>query len=342
LVSLATRSAQPLSATEECALKPKDAFSECDKCPEMVVVPAGAFRMGSPADEKGRGGDEGPLHEVTFKSPFAVGKLEVTVDEFAAFVAETNYVAGTCAALPAEGCASSGAFRVTLPASCDVFNGSKYDERADRSWRNPGFPQTGSHPVVCLNWYDAKAYVAWLSKKTNHEYRLLSEAEWEYAARARQPGTATSYPRYSFGDDEAAMCRNGNAADQAAKRAIFGPNRGTVFPCDDGHAHTAPAGSYPPNAFGLHDMHGNAWEWVEDCYEDSYELASPLGLPRQTASQDVARAGTGPLICGRRVLRGGSWVDAPVAVRAAYRHWSAPGDKTDGYGFRVARSLNWP
>jgi formylglycine-generating enzyme len=178
---------------------------------------------------------------------------------------------------------------------------------------------------------EAQAYVAWLRRRTGKPYRFPTEAEWEYAARA---GTRTAY---SFGNDENALCTYARFADLGSQ---FGWRDGCRS--DTVTYGPLPVGSLKPNPWGLFDMHGNAWEWVEDCYEDSYELASPLGLPRQTASQDVARAGTGPLICGRRVLRGGSWVDAPVAVRAAYRHWSAPGDKTDGYGFRVARSLNWP
>jgi formylglycine-generating enzyme required for sulfatase activity len=303
-VALTTRPAQPLSAAEECSLRPKDAFRECDTCPEMVVVPTGAFSMGSQEDEKGRSQDEGPVHTVTFERPFAVGRFEVTVDQFAAFVAETGYDPGH---------------------SCDVFDGGRYRERTDRSWRDPGFAQTGSHPVVCISWNDAQAYVAWLAKKTQRDYRLLSEAEWEYAARATT--SAQAQPVYSFGNDAASMCLHGNGADATAKRTLFGPDRGTVFPCDDGYAYTAPVGQFLANAFGLHDMHGNAWEWVESCYDERYALG-PSAATRFTEGA-----------CNRRVLRGGSWVDAPSVLRAAYRHWSNPGDRTDGYGFRVARSL---
>jgi hypothetical protein len=164
-VSLASRPAQPLSAQEECGLKPKDLFRECENCPEMVVLPAGSFTMGSPEGEKGRRADEGPPHQVTFRQAFAAGRLEVTVEQFATFVTETGYNPGP---------------------TCHVFREGKYEERTDRSWRNPGFNQNGRYPAVCLSWNDAKAYVAWLSKKTNRNYRLLSEAEWEYAARARR------------------------------------------------------------------------------------------------------------------------------------------------------------
>ena len=147
-VSSPSRCAAPLTATQERGLKPKDTFRECDNCPEMVVVPAGSFTMGSPEREGGRFPNEGPQHVVTIGRPFAVGKLHVTVDQFAGFVRETQYQARKC-------------------------------------WRNPGFAQDGSHPAVCLSWDDAKAYADWLAKKTGKPYRLLSEAEFEYAARGR-------------------------------------------------------------------------------------------------------------------------------------------------------------
>jgi formylglycine-generating enzyme required for sulfatase activity len=193
---------------------------------------------------------------------------------------------------------------------------------------NPGLD--GSHPVACVSWNDAKAYAAWLSKKTGRDYRLLSEAEWEYAARGRVPTAAGPAPRYSFGDDETAMCRNGNVADRTARRDVFTSGRGTVFPCDDGYAYTAPTGSFLPNGFGLYDMLGNVWEWMEDCYRDSYAGAPSDGAAWLSGD------------CGHRVLRGGAWFDSPALLRAAYRSWSGTGDRTNGYGFRVARTLSMP
>jgi formylglycine-generating enzyme required for sulfatase activity len=170
LVSVSSRSAQPLSAAEECALKPKDVFRECDKCPEMVVVPSGSFTMGSPDTERNRSAVEGPQHGVVIAKPFAVSKFHITVDQFAAFVTETGYDAGSeCFTYESE--TDNGGWR------------------SDRSWRNRGFLQEGSHPAVCLSWGDSKAYVAWLSRKTGKAYRLLTEAEWEYSARA---GTRTA------------------------------------------------------------------------------------------------------------------------------------------------------
>ena len=276
----------PLPPERERALQPKDTFTECENCPQMVVMPAGSFTMGSPASETGRGDDEGPQHVVAIKRPFAVGKFEVTVGQFSAFVTETGYDAGS---------------------KCWVsdFAAGKAAEKDGLSWRNPGFAQTGAHPAVCLNWNDARAYVAWVSKKTGEDYRLLSEAEYEYAIRAKTtPGVA---PRYFFGDDEASMCRYGNGLDQTAKTAIPGADKYAIFPCSDGYAYTAPAGSFSPNGFGLYDMHGNAWSWTEDCYHDSYS-----GAPRDGS---VWTSGD----CSRRVVRGGSWRDTPDNLRSANR-----------------------
>jgi formylglycine-generating enzyme required for sulfatase activity len=234
LASLSSRAARPLSATEECALKPKDVFKECDKCPEMVVVPAGSFTMGS------TGRDEGPEHIVTIGRPFAVGQLHVTVDQYAAFVAETRHNAGS---------------------TCETY-AENPREKFGHSWRNPGFAQQGSHPVVCVSWNDAKAYVAWLAKKMQRSYRLLTEAEFEYAARARtSPGR---YPSFWFGDDEKDLCRYGNGGDQTTE-GVRGKSVFRRVPCNDGYAYTAPAGSFEANGFGLSDMLGNAWEHTEDC-----------------------------------------------------------------------------
>src|SRR5262245_8346771 len=166
VVSLPTsRGAQPLSAVEECSLRPKDSFKECVACPEMIVVPAGSFTMGSPEREQGRNSDEGPRTVITIVKPFAVGKFEVTRAEFERFVSSTGYSVGVW---------------------CRVWSDKlvAWDNRSDRSFRNPGFRQDSNHPVVCVSWDDAKAYVQWLQRTTGKQYRLLSEAEWEYVARA--------------------------------------------------------------------------------------------------------------------------------------------------------------
>jgi formylglycine-generating enzyme required for sulfatase activity len=241
---------------------------------------------------------------VTIRKPFAVGRLHVTVDQFAAFVRETGYDASS---------------------KCLTFERGKVEERAGRSWRNPGFTQEESHPVVCVTWSDAKAYVDWVAKKTGKPYRLLSETEFEYAARGRtSPGM---YPRFWFGNDEKELCQNGNGADQKARDSIVERASGWTFaPCNDGYTYTSPAGHYQPNAFGLYDMAGNAWQWTEDCYHDSYNGA-PAGGSAWTASP----------CSDAHVIRGGSWINNPRYLRAALR-LTLTGEGS-GVGFRVARTL---
>jgi formylglycine-generating enzyme required for sulfatase activity len=301
---------QALAPEGERTLKPADSFRECDGCPEMVVVPAGSFTMGSPDSEKGRNSWEGPQHVVTIARPFAVGKFEVTVDQLAAFVRETGYDAGS---------------------KCWTYEDAKFDSRADRSWRNPGFIQDGSHPAACLSWHDAKAYADWLGRKTGGKgYRLLSEAEWEYAARARsKPGSG---PSFSFGVDETAICTHGNGLDQTAKKAFPGTDTWTFLPCSDGYATTAPMGKFAANGFGLHDMHGNVKEWTLDCYQE--------GLGYRGAPTDGAAWTSGS--CRSRVLRGGSWLSYARLLRVAFRFTAAPGERVNDVGIRVARTLHAP
>ncbi len=300
-VGLPPEGARPLSTEAERALAPKAIFKECDTCPEMVVVPAGNFMMGSRASETGRSDNEGPQHPVKIANAFAVGKFHVTVDQFAAFVAETGY--------DAEG-------------KCFVFEAGKMEEKQGRSWRSPGFAQTGAHPAVCLSWNDAKAYVAWLSRKTGKSYRLLTEAEWEYAAR----GGGTT--RYFFGDDEKALCRYANGADQTAKSTVPGAQSWTIVPCSDGYPYTAPVGSFLPNAFALHDMHGNAWQWVEDCWHDNYTGAPANGSARLSDA------------CKVHVVRGGAWWAGPSGLRSATRGHNPADNRHNYVGFRLGRTLN--
>ncbi len=165
-------------------------FKDCADCPEMVVIPAGSFEMGSPASEAGRDSDEGPQHRVTLAKPFALAKAEITRGQFAAFVADSGHQTGD---------------------KCWTFEGGKYEERSGRNWRNPGYSQQDSHPIACLNWGDAKAYANWLARKTGKPYRLPSEAEWEYAVRA---GATTA--RY-WGESPDQACSYANIADQTAK-----------------------------------------------------------------------------------------------------------------------------
>jgi formylglycine-generating enzyme required for sulfatase activity len=302
---------QPLSPERERALKSADSFRECDRCPEMVVVPTGSYTMGSPESEKGRNSWEGPTRVVNFNRPFAVGKFEVTVDQFAAFIRDAAYKAG---------------------ATCWTFEGGSFDGRSGRGWHDPGHPQAGSHAAACLSWRDAKAYTEWLGRKTGSKgYRLLTEAEWEYAARARTtPGPA---PRFSFGDDENAICAHGNALDQTAKGTLPGAaGKWEFVGCSDGHAYTSPVGGFAANRFGLHDMHGNVKEWIEDCFHE--------GQGYRGAPADGSAWAAGD--CRIRVQRGGSWLSYARLLRAAMRFRGGADDRASDIGVRVARTLSVP
>ena len=235
---------------------------------------------------------------MTFAVPFAIGRHEVTVAEFGRFVDETGYSAGS---------------------SCWTYEGGEYKDRAGRGWRNPGFGQSGRHPVACVNWDDAQAYVGWLLRETGEEYRLPSESEWEYAARA---GTATV--RY-WGEGDSGQCRHAtNGTDASAKERYSGF---TVASCRDRHVHTVPVSSFAANGWGLHDMLGNVTEWTEDCWNSSY-----AGAPSDGSAWEYGD-------CNVRVLRGGSWVSEPSDRRAAYRDGNSTGLRIGSNGFRVARTL---
>ena len=281
---------------------PRQVFRDCDVCPEMVVMPPGEYMMGSPAGEKGRGKDEGPRRRVRIGAKLAVGRYEVTRREYAAFVKE----------------AGRGA-----PGNCWVADGTldKWRQDPGRSWRSPGFVQGERHAVVCVSWEDARAYARWLTTKTGKRYRLLSEAEWEYAARA---GTATS--RY-WGDGAVAQCGHANGAD-----AAFGERYGAGEPrrlsCRDRAVHTAEVGSHGANGFLLSDMLGNVWEWVEDCLHKDYAGAPDDGTAWVQGGD-----------CGKRMLRGGSWYTHSGVLRSAARGSDAPESRNFDAGFRVAREL---
>ncbi len=290
-----------LAAVSKPQWEPGKKFRDCPDCPEMVVVPSGSYEMGSPSHEDGRQDDEGPVHRVTIPEPFAVGVYEVTRGEWSRFVSSTGYSPGS---------------------SCWTYEGGEWKERTGRSWRSPGFAQGDGHPVVCVSWGDAQSYVDWLSQETGAEYRLLSESEWEYAARG---GTATS--RF-WGQTEVGQCRHANGADRALKNR-YRDWEWPVSSYDDGHVHTSPAGSFRPNDYGLYDVMGNAWEWVEDCWHDSYS-----GAPSDS------RAWTTGGDCARRVLRGGSWNYEPRFLRSAIRLRNGSGLRNNFAGFRIARTLD--
>lgn len=264
-------------APDASAYPPGTRLRDCRDagCPWLAVVPAGKFMMGSPAGEKGRSDAEGPLHPVVISQAFAVMETEVTRGQFARFAAETKY---------------------------------QRDESC--KWDDPGFSQTDEHPVVCVSWDDATAFAAWLSQRTGEAYRLLSEAEWEYVARA---GTTT---RFAFGDDDASVCANAQLSCKGLGR------RGG----------TAAGKSFKPNAFGLYDLHGNAMEWVQDCWHDDYTDApadgSGWGVECSAGFIDL-------------VSRGGSWDAPPDLARSAGRTGISSNENPikDLIGFRLSRTL---
>lgn len=292
--------------------KAGDAFRDCVDCPQMVVIPAGHFEMGAPNAEPGTSAMEQPVHQVTIES-FAAGRFDVTRGEWKRFVRATRRPTRA-------GCAFTGR------------PGPFVDKKG--SWRSLGFPQTDRHPVVCVTWQDANDYAAWLSKRTGHHYRLLTEAEWEYAARA---GTSTIFPW-------------GNTVDRSL--ANYGPDKGygkgmTSGP--DRWLYTSPVGAFPPNRFGLYDMTGNVLQFVEDCLSGSYAGAPSDGSAANTdkplvMTGDVAEL-SGMPSCEFRMARGGDWGDPPELIRPAFRNFApVPPIKlaefaTGGLGFRLARDL---
>lgn len=286
----------------------------------MVVIPAGAFFIGSNRDEQdlsvaeGRGRQytdrESPQHSVTIARDFAVGAHEVTRDQFEVFVREAKHrVEPGCQTY--EPRAEDGVFKRT--------------SRADRDWRDPGYAQRGDHPVVCLAWDDASAYVTWLARKTGQPYRLLTEAEWEYAARA---GTTTS--RY-WGDDpdKTQSCAFANVADRTPNPWGKPYQNDHMYDCDDGYAVTSPVGSLKPNAFGLYDMIGNVWEWLEDCAHANY-VGAPVDGSAWREGGD----------CMRRALRGGAFHENSAYARTAIRGFNTHFSRYSTDGFRVARDLS--
>jgi sulfatase modifying factor 1 len=273
-------------------------FRDCAECPEMVVIPAGSFVMGSPASEPGRFEDaEGPQHTVAIGRSFAISRTPITRAEYEVFARTTRRShPGGCASMSAEG---------------------RWVGTPGLSWNNPGFDQTAEHPVVCISWHDARAYGEWLTEMTGRTYRLLSEAEYEYIARA---GSTTAF---AWGASGAQMCAFANGFDASAARAH--PDWGTAA-CDDGYVYTAPVRAFPANAFGVFGAVGNVFQWTEDCFVEGGYAGAP--------TDGSARTMDG---CELRVIRGGSWLNSPRGLRAAMRDRDRPGDRYTNVGLRVAR-----
>lgn len=266
----------------------------------MVVLPGGDVFLGpSRGEEVAEGvpddwrGISAERHRVTVRS-FAVGRFLVTRGDFRRYVDATG----------------------ATVSSCVNYYGDRWVDEPQWNWDNTSFTQTDSHPVVCVNWFDARSYLRWLAQLTGRNYRLLTENEWEYAARG---GADT---RRYWGDDSThdQQCQFANAADRSYL-ARFPTDAAANRACDDGFAFTSPVGSFRSNAFGLFDMQGNITQWVEDCFQND--------------SNQEARSPD----CTMRVLRGGAWSDPTWGLRASDRYRDLPDTRCMGIGFRVARDL---
>lgn len=293
-------------------------WQDCDQCPLLVLIPTGQFVMGAElAQSKALGlpdywaTREQPLVSVTIARPFAMGQYEVSRAEFATFTNATGYQ-------PAPGCWH--------------FVGTEWLFDESRSWQDAKIGQDDSHPVTCINWHDAQAYLSWLSESSGHRYRLASEAEWEYASR----GGSSSV--FWFGDSAQDICRWVNLGDESTRQR-FGWHRTQIKyevmgdwkgePCDDGHATTAPVKETAKNPFGLYGMLGNANEWVADCWNDTHQGATTDGRARLHQGD-----------CGLRVMRGQGWTAIAAGTRPAFRLKMSATDRRFTFGFRVVRDLD--
>ncbi len=256
---------------------------DCPQCPELVVIPAGSYLMGSSPGEQGHQPHESPQHKVAIGSPFAIGRYEITFLEWDMCVRE-----GGC----------------QHPAS-------------DEGWGR------GNRPAINVSWQDvAEQFLPWLARKSGKSYRLPSEAEWEYAVRAGVEGSRGA--AFGIASQAGDLCGYANAAEDATQ------GTGTAWKgsdCSDGFANTAPVGSFKPNPWGLHDLAGNVWEWVADCWNESYGSAPSDGSAWTSGD------------CGLRVVRGGSWSTNAEKARAADRGWNRPDGRSASIGFRIARNL---
>jgi len=274
-------------------------FRDCPTCPVMVVIPAGRVSMGFEGGESGR--YEGPVREVSIARAFSIGKFEITQGQYALFASATGRRSGP---------------------GCNVWVEARQTVERDPSldWRNPGYgrPPRDDEPVACVSWEDAEAYTRWLSSLTGHRYRLPTEAEWEYAARAGVEG------RHPWGVDAARACLFANVFDMSAA------NPGIPWSpaaCSDTFAGVAPVGRFAANAFGLHDVIGNVWEWIADCYAMPYP-ATPVDGSAQVA-----------LGCDRRGTRGGGWRTQISRQSFSFRGRDPADLLSQIFGFRIARDL---
>ena len=296
-----------VAPTAQQKAAPGTIIKDCADCPEMVVLPAGSFTMGSSAAEQALAiaaglktewvSPENPQHRVNIRS-FAAGRYAISKGEFATFVRAKGY--------QTEAERGDG---------CFAWNGKEWKKDAAYNWRNVGFAQADNHPVVCVSWNDAQAYIAWLNQNSGQTYRLLSEAEREYAARG---GTQTAF---WWGDTISIAQANYAGTGTSYNGSLKGEYRQA----------TVPVNSFSPNPFGMYNLHGNVWEWVEDCWHDNY-----IGAPTDGSAWTTACRSTS------RVLRGGSWNLNPAILRSANRFGNTPGNRNNINGLRLARTLLSP
>lgn len=265
-------------------------FKDLEVGPEMVIIPSGSFRMGSPVEEPERDEAEAPVHQVSIKEPFAISRHAISRDQFAAFAADTGFE-------------HTGA---------RIWKNKQWTISGTASWKNPELRQQGDHPAVCLSWFDATQYAAWMSAKSGHRYRLPTEAEWEYAARA-----GSSSP-FWWGATISPTQANYHSLSLYEGGGSLGDYRETTVAVD----------RFDPNPWGLYQVHGNAWEWCEDIWHPSYNGAPCDGSAWTTGGEPP-----------KRVVRGGSWEDFPEYLRSAYRFGTDPNMRTSLIGCRVVREI---
>ena len=282
----------------------------CSACPQTVPVPTGEYWMGSAPEalarsflEPDRVLVEQPRLRVRIAEAYEIGVTEVTRGEYRRFVESSGHRSAECL---------------------------EYDFAAprwvagDAYWGDPGFEQTDDHPVVCVSWHDAQAYAAWLTAHSGDQWRLPTEAQWEYAARA---GTQSLFP---WGEDKDEACEHANVADRSGLAAGVASAQAGIFDCDDGHVFTAPADFGRANGWGLHGMIGNVGEWQQDCM-----VRTLAGAPRDGSARLSAD-------CHERAIRGGSWFNPPMYGRPAFRYGTDPGHAFTLVGFRLVRIPNAP
>jgi len=299
-------------ATAQTKVAAPQVLTDCIGCPDMVATPAGTAMLGSTPEERASAGivavfgnREGPVYRATFAKAYAIGRTEITRAQYRTFVDATKR---------------------PDPDGCGVHDAAKdsWGPQPGYSWRKPGFTQTDQDPAVCISYNDAVAYTQWLSKKTGKAYRLPSDAEWEYAARA---GTTT--PWY-WGVSAEDGCKRGNLISSGTIAALGSPpSMADRFVCSNPRSYTVPVASYAPNGFGLYDMAGNAFEWAADCNSPDNTDAHADGTARTTGA------------CDRHYLKGGAFHTPFWLTRSAVRGAPLPADlHMFTIGFRVARTID--